>query len=109
MQIFPEGLILFGNDFLPNEINLQKFHLSTSGHPALVPLPLVDVDNYAQREDALVVLDHRIVTSEGSTDLKEIDSVISEFYGNLTGFNSTYAVVATWRVPTIVSYKKYNI
>ena len=98
--------MLFGSDIMPSTIMLKDFHLSTSRHPTILPLPIILIlGNITQREeDPLVIMDHRIVKSENTTDLREIDSVISKFNKDLKNFKSTFAVVATWRVPDTVSY-----
>lgn len=93
---------------MPNKIVLQGFNLSTLGHPAIAPIQLLaqamqKLNSTMQREEALVVLEHRIF-SENSTNLGEINSVIFEFNEDIN-FNSTFALVATWIVPDMVSYK----
>ena len=100
-------MILFGSDIVPNTIRLQRLRLSTSSHPAILPLrPVVQIlgGTLQREEDALVLLDHRIVTSENNSELREIDSVISEFNRDLANFTSLSVLIATWRVPAIVSY-----
>ena len=103
-QIHSEGLILFGQSL--SNVDLQEFRLSTSQYPVVVPVPLITVLNFVnllnlQRDDLLVILNHRILEDEIA--LREIDSLITDFNGNLSDFRSTLALVATWQIALTVS------
>ncbi len=95
LQIDSQGLIIFRNQS-SRLMNAEDLRLSNSSYPALI-IPLNSLRSLID-EELDSILDYRIVTSENTFILKEIDSIITEFNKDLNGFSSTLALIATWQV-----------
>ncbi len=95
LQIDSGGLVLFGRR--PLRMSTSEFRLSTSPNPAVVLIPPT---NFLRLNfnTLLITLNHRIATSANIFTLREVDSIITEFNGDLNGFNSTLVLVVTWQV-----------
>ena len=86
----------------------DEINLTSTLYPAVLPIPsTAEISETIPRaSDFLIpevdvierILHYRIVSSDNRSSLTEIDSVLSKFNSDLTDFEPTTALIATWEI-----------
>ena len=79
----------------------DEMNLSSTLYPAVLPIPsTAEISDFMIPEVDVTerILYYRILSSDNQSSLTEIDSVVSKFNSDLTDFEPTTALIATWKI-----------